>query len=137
MMAAGISSGALVFRLFAADAEVDVGRLRVQTAYIIKGVVGVAKVGFDVADILHDAAGDLLVVDLRGTPIPELEFPGVDGQVGGNQRLAGYVGGGIERQAGVENRVGNLVAHLVGMSFGDRFGGENVARGKLAHGGCP
>src|SRR5258708_22809256 len=51
-----------------------------------------------------------------------------DGGFAGDPRIA------VLRQHAVEDRVGNLVADLVGVAFSHRFGGQQV-RGRGAEGG--
>ena len=50
-------------------------------------------------------------------------------QAGGGQRLHGHPGLGVLGQQGVEDRIADLVADLVGMSFGHRLGREEPERG--------
>ena len=130
--------------LLGVDAHGDVGRLAVQQHLDIGAVIGEAVLV--VADVLHHIArdlGDLLAVDdrLRAVFLEQRRlaaaFAGDDDLVGGGQRLATEPGihqavvGDAELDVvldeGVENRIGNLVADLVRMPFGDGLAGEKVA----------
>ena len=68
-------------------------------------------------DGLEGLAGDRLgAADLAGQHHP----------VGRDQGLASHTGIGIERQVGIDHRVGNAVADLVRVPFRHRFAGEQV-----------
>ena len=55
------------------------------------------------------------------------DFAGDDDQAGGGQSFAGHAAGRIFGEAGIEDSVRNLVGDLIGMAFGDRFGGKKIA----------
>ena len=129
--------------LLGVDAHRDVGRLAVQQHLDVGAVPGEAVLV--VADILHDAARDLgdqlavhdrMAVVFLHQRLLAAAFAGDDDLVGGRQRLAAEPGVDLAvvfdteldvvRQKGVENRVGNLVADLVGMAFGNGLTGEQV-----------
>ena len=94
------------------------------------GVVGAeSDSGLVVADPPDRIEGHLLPVDFGAGG----DFAGNDHQVGGRQRLAGDPAFGILGETGVENRVGNLVADLVGMALRDRFRSEDVFCTDFAH----
>ena len=63
-----------------------------------------------------------LVIDV-GTA----HLAGDDDAVGGGQGLAGHARLGLCRQIGIDDRVGDPVADLVGMAFGNGFAGEKIA----------
>ena len=79
--------------------------------------------GIGVADVVDDLARELRNVDVGGGG----DLARHDADPGGDQHFAGYAAGGVLRQDRVENRIGDLVRHLVGMTLGDGFGRENVA----------
>ena len=127
--------------LLGIDAHGDVGRLAVQQHFDVGAVFGEAVLV--VADVLDDAArdlGDHLAIDdgLVAVLFEERRlaaaFAGDDDLVGGGQRFAAEAG--VDRavvgnaklnvvfEKGVEHRVGDLVADLVRMTFGNRFAGE-------------
>ena len=103
----------------------DVGRLPVDRGEHRAGAAVHAEGGVGVADALHRLAHEVGNVDvgLGG------DLAGDDRHARGDQGLAGHPARRIPRQDGVEHRVGDLVGHLVGMAFGDRFGGEDVTLG--------
>ena len=55
------------------------------------------------------------------------DFAGDDDQAGGGQGFAGHAAERVFGQAGIENRVRNLVGDLVGMAFGYGFRGKKIA----------
>ena len=57
-------------------------------------------------------------------------FAGQHDKVRGRQHFAGQVAVRVVGEHSVENRVRNLVAYLVGMSFGNCLGGEMVVLGQ-------
>ena len=57
------------------------------------------------------------------------DLAGHHGHAGGDQRLAGHAARGIIGEDGVEHRIGDRVGDLVGMTFGDGLGREDVALG--------
>ncbi len=103
------------------DALGDVGRLRVErhqhTARLAVEAVGVVVVA-DVADRVAHERGD---VDVGG----RRDLTGHHHEAGGQQRLAGDPAGRVALEHGVEDGVGDLVRHLVGVALGDRFRGES------------
>ena len=104
-------------------AEGDVGALAVDVGDDSAGVgvkavlcAGVADVGDDLADDLlevHVAVGGDLAHDVH--------------QTGGRAGLAGHAGVGVVGQNFVQNGIGDLVADLVGMSFGDGLRSKQVS----------
>ena len=130
-----------VFLLLSVHAHRDVGRLAVQQNLDVCAVVGEAVLV--VADVLDHAARDLrdqftvhhrLVAVLVEVGRLAAALTGDDDLVGGGERLAAEprihlaVVGDAELdvvfQKRVEHRVGNLVADLVRMTFGNRLAGE-------------
>ena len=73
------------------------------------------------------------VTDRRARDIAEVDvgrgghLAGEHDEAGGQQRLARDPAAGILLEHRIEDRVRNLVRDLVRMSFGDRFGGEDVS----------
>ena len=129
---------ALVAGALAVDAERDIARLllehdehRAAAVVEARGRVVVA----DPADRGADQARDVQVALGR-------DLAGDDDHAGGGHDLAGDPGVPVLAQDGVEDVVGDLVADLVGVSGGDRFGGADpggvvggAARRRLAGGG--
>src|SRR5690606_14418613 len=91
-----------------------------------------------VADLLDGGAGhlfDLLLVHRAGfrhQAARAADFAGDHHAVGGGQRLAGHTGIGVFLQEEVQHSVGNLVADLVRMTFGNRLTGEQIGRTRHA-----
>jgi len=116
---------ALLFRLLAVHALVDVGRLLAnhvdewRRSWPSKPTFGIV-----VADVVDHAARQRLDVD-PGRWWSSLA--GHDGGAGLHQRLAGHAGLRVLGQDRVQHRIGDLVGHLVRVAFGDRLGGEEVA----------
>ena len=104
----------------AVDALIDIGRLGVDG--VDDGHRGVieAIVGVGVADILRDAARDFLYIDIGAGG----DFAADEDHAGSRVAFAGDMAFGIILEAGVEHRVGDLIAELVGMAFAHGFGGE-------------
>ena len=71
-----------------------------------------------VADRGHHAAHQGLEVDV----CLGRDLAGNDHQAGGGKGFARHTAEGILREAGIEDRVGNLVGDLIGMPFGHRLG---------------
>jgi hypothetical protein len=104
------------------DALGDVGRLLVERDEdrdVVAVVAVVAVVVADPPDRLADDLGDV-EVDLARDLAGDHRHAGVD------QRLAGDPALGVPRHDGVEDRVGDLVADLVGVALGDGLGREQV-----------
>ena len=84
-------------------------------ALVVDAVVGVV-----VADALDGVARDLDVVHVRVGG----DFTREHHQAGVGQRLGGDAAAWVLLEDCIEDRVGNLVSHLVGVAFGDGFGSE-------------
>ena len=129
--------------LLGVDAHRDVGRLAVQQHLDVGAVPREAVLV--VADVLDDAARDLgeqlavhhrRAVELLDQRRLAAAFAGDDDLVGGGQRLAAEprvdlavvldAELDVVRQERVEDRIGDLVAHLVGMAFGNGLAGEEI-----------
>ena len=121
----------LLLGRLAVDALGDVGTLPVERAHVVERVPAEALGGAVVADVLHHAAGDLLRVD-RVKPLAG-DLAHVDDESGSAHRLAGNVRVRVLREAGVQNRIGDLVGDFVGVAFRDGLGSENVPCGMFAH----
>ena len=102
------------------DAHGDVRRLRLDGAEHRQIVVVEAVVALGVADVAHRVADDLDEVQ-AGTGG---DLAGDEHQTGGHQGLAGDPAVGVLAQHLVQDRVRDLVRHLVRMAFGDRLRGE-------------
>ncbi len=108
------------------DALRDVGRLLIEGDHDAAGVAVVPERLVVVADLVDRApngAGDV-DVGLGG------DFASDDGKTGGDERFARHPAHRILRQHLVEDGVGNLVGHLVGMALRNTLGGE----GPTGHG---
>ena len=115
-------TGALVFGSGAQHALGDVGGLVVDGGDHGAGVGVEAHVGAGVADLADGLAHHVGQVGVaRGG-----DLAGDDRHAGGHQGLAGHVGVGVLGQQGVQDGVGDLVRHLVGMAFGHGLGGEEI-----------
>ena len=127
--------------LLGVDAHGDVGRLAVQQHLDVGAVIG--KAVLVVADVLDHVARDLrdqFAVDHRLVAVLAEErrlaaaFAGDHDLVGGRERFAAeprvhlaVVGDAeldVVLEERIEHRVGNLVADLVGVTFGNRLAGE-------------
>ena len=75
-----------------------------------------------VTDAVDDLAGQLRNVDVGIGG----DLTGDDAQPGGEQRLARHTTIRILGEDGVEDRVADLIGHLVGVTLGHAFGGERV-----------
>ena len=135
-LAAGVAehhalvAGALVLVAGGIDALGDVGRLRMQVAGDLRLVP--AEAVLVVADVMDRHAGEMrqqVGRDRRGPA----GFAGEHDAVGGDQRLAGDARIGIGGEIGVQHRVAEPVGDLVGVPFGDGFGGEQEFA-RIAHG---
>ena len=114
------------------DALRDVGRLRMQQDFDVGGLP--VEPFLLVADVLDRAAHhalDLLVGDGFGTA----GLAGDHHLVGGGERFAGRTDGpGVHArlrafaEEQIDDLVGNPVADLVGMAFGNRLAGEQIRR---------
>src|ERR1041385_8902508 len=78
-----------------------------------------------VTDFANGLAGDLLD-QLRRHRGWTAYFTGEHDLVGGRKRLAGNTRIGIGGEVGVDNRIGDAIADLVRMSFGNGFAGEQI-----------
>ena len=85
-----------------------------------------AKRRIGVADPLNRLANDVGAVHVR----LGADLSGHARHAGGDQRLAGDSASRIVGADRVEHGVGDLVRDLVGMTLGDRFGGEDVPFGE-------
>ncbi|MNI30350.1 hypothetical protein D3C73_841960 [compost metagenome] len=81
-----------------------------------------AHIGMDIANLAHGFAGDLFDID-----------PGAGGDLAANQHhagfhvgFAGYAGFWILFQDGIKNGIRDLIGNFIRMSFGNRFGREEV-----------
>ena len=112
----------LLEELRVVDALLDVGRLLLHADHGAAGQVVEPVLGVGVADLLDRVADDGLEVDvrLRRYLTEHQDQPGRGGS------LAGDAGIRIFGQDGVQDRVGDLVAHLVGVALGHRLGREQV-----------
>ncbi len=102
----------------------DVRRLLVDAGQHRAGLPVEAHVRGVVADFPDGLADDVRHIDPGGGG----DFAGDHGHAGGDQGFAGHPGLFVLADDGVEDGVGNLIRHLVGMAFGDRFGGEEIVR---------
>src|SRR5690606_9495908 len=109
-------AGALVFRLGAVDALVDVRGLLANDIDDAAGGAVEADVRTGVANVADHLAGDLFQVD----PGAGGHFAGDDGDASLDQRFHRHAGEFVLFDDGVEHGIGNLVGNLVRMAFRDR-----------------
>ena len=128
-------ASALLFGIFTDDTLVDVGGLCVQVVDVGEILPAEALFGAVVANLLDDALGNGLGVDVLEAAAGHLAQ--IHDQVHATGRLASDVRMRVERKAGIEDCIGNSVGDLVGVPLGDGFRGVDVSGGKLAHvGSC-
>jgi hypothetical protein len=113
---------ALLLAVAAVNALGDVLGLAVDV--VVDAQVGPVEALLLVADVLDAVADDVLdpLQDVAGAA----HLAADDHPVGGGEGLAGDARLGVLVEEGVEHRVGDPVAHLVGMAFRHRLGGEEV-----------
>ena len=124
-------AGALLFAVLAVHALSDIGRLPVDVGNVFESVPAEILFRPVVTDFLHDRTRD------RGGIDPAETFrgylPHVDDDIGTDHRFAGYAGVAVELEASVEDGVGNLIRHFVGMPFRYGLRRENMAMLILLH----
>ena len=110
-------SGSLLVGVFAVDAAVDVGRLLVECRKYAAGFGVEHEFGTVVANAVDYAACHCRQVDvgLGG------DFAGDYHLTGGDEGFACHFRLRVESEKVVEDSVGNLVGHFVGMAFRHRF----------------
>ena len=108
-------------------AEGDIGALAVDVGDDGAGVSVKAVLCAGVADIGDDLADDLLEIDVAagGDLAHDVH------QTRGSTGLASHAGVGVVGQDLVQNGIGDLVADLVGMSFGDGLGSKQMSCHKI------
>jgi len=74
---------------------------------------------------LDGVTGDVLE-QIEGDRRRAADLAGDDHLVGGCQRLAGDARFGVGGEVGVDDRVGNAIADLVGMTLGNGFAGKEI-----------
>ena len=101
-------------------AQRDVGALAVNVGDDAAGVTVKAVLGTVIANAADDIAGDAgnVHIAVGGDLTHDVD------KAGGAGGLTGHAGTGVLLQNGIQYGVGDLVADLVGMPFGDRFGRE-------------
>jgi hypothetical protein len=119
---------ALIAGALLVDAHRDVLALLVQGDHHGAALGVEPHVARGVADLADGAADDIRDVDIGGGG----HLAGDHDQAGRHEGLAGDAGVGVLGQHGVEDGVGDLVAHLVRVAHGDRLGGKQAG---LGHGG--
>ncbi len=139
-LAAGIAehdalvAGAFILVAGGIDALGDVARLGMQMHFDRR--LFPVEAGLLVADVLHREAGDV-GDEVAGDRRRPAGLAGDHDAVGGRQRFAGdahlarvpaVLWGDLEE--GVHDLVGDAVADLVGMTFRNRFTGEQIARAR-------
>ena len=106
----------LIARAAGVNAHRDVGRLLVQVRLHLAGVGREADRRIDVADLANGVAGEP-VGDLQGQRGGRGDLAGDDTQVGGHERFAGDATERVVLQAEIEDGVGDLIGHLVGVTM--------------------
>ena len=101
-------------------AQSDISGLGVDAALNLHGIGTEAVVGIYIADFADCFLGNCLVVNhcLGG------DFTADQTEIGGDHGFAGHTGVGILSQAGVQDRIGNGVSNLVGVTVGDTLRGK-------------
>ena len=128
-LAAGIAehdalvAGALVLVAARVDALGDVGGLRVEEAFRSSAVSPVEAV-LVVADVPDRLARQFLDPAEHG--LGPAHLAGDHDLVGGGERLAGDARFRHRAEEGVDDRIGDAVADLVRVAFGDGFAGEEI-----------
>ena len=109
------------------DPLVDVGALLVDGAQdaTARGIEHVLTLG--VADAPDAFPGNLLDIEVGLA----LDLTGEHDLSRGHQRLTRHLGLGVKREEVVNQGIGNLVGHLVGVAFADGLGSEEIG-----HVGC-
>ena len=105
------------------DALGDVGRLLAERHHDGTGCGVEAHVARGVADLADDLANDCRIVN-HGLG---RDLAGQADEPGREQGFAGHASVGILCQDGIEDAVGNLVGHLVGMAHRYGFAREKIA----------
>jgi hypothetical protein len=101
---------------------VDVCRLVVEGRKDTAGLGLEHILALGVADAPDHLAGDFLHVEVGFG----LDFAGQHDLPSGDERLAGNLAAGVKGEEIINERVRNLIGNFVGVSFGDRFGGEQI-----------
>ena len=122
-------AGALVLVAGGVHALGDVGRLRVQMAGDFRLVPTEARLV--VADVVDRHPGEMRQ-QVGGDGGGPAGLAGEHHAVGGDQRLAGDARIGIGGQVCIQHGVAEPVGDLVGMAFGNGFGGEQELA-RIAH----
>ena len=104
------------------DAHCDIGGLLVDGREHRAGLAVKAELRAVVADVAHDVAHDLRDVDVAARG----DLAHDENKAGRGGALARDVAVGVLFENGVEHRVGDLIADLIGMAFGDAFGCEEI-----------
>ena len=112
----------LVQALACAHTLADVGRLTIDGDHHGARVAVDAEGVIRVADALERVARDFGVVDLR----LGRDLTCDNAQTGGDERFAGHAAVRVLREDRVENGVGDLVGHLVGVTHGYAFRSEEM-----------
>jgi hypothetical protein len=108
------------------DAPSDVRRLLLDRRDHAAGVSVDAEVRVGVPDLGDRPADHGRDVDV----LRRADLAGDHDETGGDERLAGDAAVRVDRKDGVEDRVGDPVRELVGMTLGDGLRGEQV---RVAH----
>ena len=104
------------------DAHCDIGGLLVDGREHRAGLAVKAELRAVVADVAHNVAHDLRDIDVAARG----DLAHDENKAGRGSALARNVAVGVLFENGVEHRVGDLIADLIGMAFGDAFGCEEI-----------
>lgn len=115
-------AGALLLCIGTLDASVYVLALFVECGENSASLGIEFEVAAVIAYTLDYSAGDIHQIDIGLA----FDFTCHHDLSGGDEGLAGYFGGWIVGEKFVKNGIGNLVGNFVGVSFGNRFGGEKI-----------
>jgi hypothetical protein len=105
------------------DALFDVARLLAHFANHAAGIGVKNAIAIHVTDAADGIADTLFKIELGVTR----DFAGEDNEIAFGERLASDTTQRVLLETGVENVIADGIANFIGMTFGDRFGGKDVA----------
>ena len=115
-------SGSLLFALRLGHPDGNIRGLALDRGDDGAGVTVKAERRIGIADVTHDFPRDLVIADSRLAG----DLAGDHDHAGLRERFAGHPALRIFSQVSIEDGIGNLIAHLVRMTFRDGLRGEKV-----------